>query len=481
MSTKRESISTAVPSGATSTIYNKDLAPESASGTWKTWNLFAWWMSGWHSLAGYSVAIGLFATGLVGWQVIIAFTIGVVVIYFANNLSGVAGQRERVPFPVFARAAFGVKGANIPAIFRGVVGVFWYGVQTYLASQAVVILLLKIAPGAAGLTAVGFVGLSALGWICFLLLSVVQLFALAKGMETVRRLSDFAGPVIWIAMIGLALWMLNRADWTIDLNHRATDTGGGFVGLVAAAFILVAYFGGPTLNFADFSRNAPSAHMVRKGNFLGLMINATAFGVISIVIALAAFEVHGELASDPVELLYDLDSVAALLLAIIAIAVATAGINVIYNFVAPVYDILQVWPRHFSFRSAGVVVAILSVVITPWNLFANPVIVNQMVGAVGALMGPLYGIIMVDYYLLRSRSLNTAGLFDDSRSGEYWYRNGVNVRAVAALVFGGIVTVAMTVVPQLSHVTAFTWPVGVILAGGVYWVIGRTSIPMRVL
>lgn len=481
MSASGENTATeALTRAVTSKNYNTDLSPESASGTWKTWNLFAWWMSGWHSLAGYSVAIGLFATGLVGWQVIIAFTIGVVVIYFANNLSGVAGQREKVPFPVFARAAFGVRGANIPAVLRGVVGVFWYGVQTYLASQAVMLLLLKIAPGTAGLTEVGFVGLSALGWICFLLLSVVQLVALANGMETVRRLSDFAGPVIWIAMIALAVWMLDRADWSIDLNHRATDTaGGGFVGLLAAAFILVAYFAGPTLNFADFSRNAPSASMVRKGNFLGLMVNATAFGIISIVIALAALEVHGELASDPVELLNDLDNVAALLVAIIAIALATAGINVIYNFVAPVYDILQVWPRRFSFRSAGIVVAILSVLITPWNLFANPVIVNQMVGGVGALMGPLYGIIMVDYYLLRSRSLNTVGLFDDSQLGEYWYQKGINVRAVAALLTAGIVTIAMTVAPQLSHVTAFTWPVGVLLAGGVYWAVGRAAIQSR--
>lgn len=460
---------------STSTLYNVDLAPESASGTWKTWNLFAWWMSGWHSLAGYSVAIGLFATGLVGWQVMIAFVIGVTIIYFANNLSGVAGQRERVPFPVFARASFGVRGANIPAILRGVVGVFWYGVQTYLASQAVMILLVKVFPATLSLTESSFLGLSALGWICFLALSLAQALALANGMETVRKLSDFAGPVIWVAMIALALWMLARAEWSIDFNFRTVETGGGFVGLVAAAFILVAYFGGPTLNFADFSRNAPTAAMVRRGNMLGLLINATAFGIISIVIALAAVKVHGSAVSDPLELLYDLDNVAALLIALVAIAVATAGINVIYNFVAPVYDILQVWPRQFTFRSAGVVIAIVSILITPWNLFANPIIVNQMVGGVGALMGPLYGILMVDYYLLRGKSLNTEALFDDSQTGAYWYSKGYNLRAVIALLIAGVVTICMTLIPSLAATTAFTWPVGVLLAGGVYFAIGRTS------
>ncbi len=459
-----------------STLYNSDLAPESASGTWKTWNLFAWWMSGWHSLAGYSVAIGLFATGLVGWQVMVAFIIGVAILYFANNLSGVAGQRERVPFPVFARASFGVKGANIPAVLRGVVGVFWYGVQTYLASQAVMILLLKVFPGTLPLTESSFLGLSALGWICFLALSAVQALALMNGMETVRKLSDFAGPVVWIAMIVLAVWMLARAEWSIDLNYRTVETGGGFIGLIAAAFILVAYFGGPTLNFADFSRNAPSAAMVRKGNFLGLIVNATAFGIISIVIALAAVKVHGSAVSDPLELLYDLDNVAALLVALIAIALATAGINVIYNFVAPVYDMLQVWPRVFTFRTAGVAVAIISILITPWNLFANPIIVNQMVGGVGALMGPLYGIIMVDYYLLRKKSLNTAALFDDTTKGAYWYARGYNTRAIIALIIGGGVTIGMTIIPALSAATAFTWPVGVLLCGGIYYFIGQSAI-----
>ncbi|WP_217135556.1 NCS1 family nucleobase:cation symporter-1 [Leucobacter chinensis] len=461
---------------STSKNYNPDLSPESASGTWKTWNLFAWWMSGWHSLAGYTVAIGLFATGLAAWQVIIGFIIGVFIIYLASNLSGVAGQREKVPFPVFSRASFGTRGANIPAILRGVVGVFWYGVQTYLASQAVMILLLKLLPGAEAWTEVSFLGLSALGWACFLLLSVAQVLALANGLETVRKLSDFAGPIIWIAMIVLAVWMLNRAEWSIDFTYRAIEGSGGVLGFTAAAFILVAYFAGPTLNFADFSRNAPTASMVKKGNFLGLLVNATAFGVISIVIALAALKVHGEVISDPVTLLYDLDNVTALLVALIAIAFATAGINVIYNFVAPIYDILQVWPRRFSFKTAGIVIAVVSIVITPWNLFSSPVIVNQLVGGVGALMGPLFGILMVDYYLIRGKKLNTAALFDDSEQGEYWYTGGYNLKAVAAIVVSGALTVAMTVVPALAFSTPFTWPVGILVGGGFYFVVSRGSV-----
>lgn len=463
-----------------SRLYNRELSPESATGNWHTLNLFNWWMSGWHSLGGYTMAIGLFVFGLTGWQVIGAFLVGVVILYFINNLTGVAGQRERVPFPVFARSAFGVYGANIPAILRAIVAVAWYGIQTYLASAAVMILIMKIFPGTIPLSEQSFLGLSALGWICFLVLSAVQLCILLSGMEAVRRLSDFAGPTIWLALLGLAIWMLGRAEWSIDLSHITVlvppDAGGQFYGMAAAAFLVVAFFAGPSLNFADFTRNAPSEASVRKGNALGLLVNASAFGIVSVVMALAAYEVYGDATHDPIALLADIDSVALLLVAIIAIGLATAGINIILNYVAPVYDLLNVWPRFFTFKKAGAVVAILAVVITPWNLFANPVLVNQFIGGVGALMGPLLGVIVVDYYIVHRRSLVTDDLFNDAPGSRYFYSRGYNPRAIVALAIAGIVTITMSVVPALSAASPFAWPVGVILAGAVYVLANRDRI-----
>lgn len=444
-----------------SRIYNPELAPESATGTWKTRNLFAWWMSGWHSLGGYTFAIGLFALGLSGWQMILAFTAGVVVLYFTNNLSGVAGQQVKVPFPVFARASFGLYGANIPAILRAIVAIAWYGIQTYLASAAVMLLVLKIIPSSSALQTSSFAGLSTLGWICFLVLSAAQLAVLSRGMEAVRKLSDFAGPAIWVAMIFLAIWVLARANWSIDFTYRTVETGGGVMAILSAMFIVVSYLAGPTLNFADFTRNAPDEQTVRRGNAWGLLVNATAFGAVSLIIALASVKVYGKAVHDPIELLNDIDSIAILLVAIIAIGTATAGINIILNFVAPVYDIINVWPRHFTFRKAGLVVALLSVVTTPWNLFSNPVIVNHFIGGVGALMGPLYGIIMADYYIFRGKTIDSSALFDDRPTGKYFYTNGYNPSAIYALVAAGLITVLLSALPSLSAWAPFSWPIGV--------------------
>ncbi|KAA0973362.1 NCS1 family nucleobase:cation symporter-1 [Paeniglutamicibacter gangotriensis] len=464
-----------------SRLYNKELSPESASGTWNTRSLFNWWMSAWHSLGGYTVAIGLFALGLMGWQIVIAFSLGIIILYFVNNLSGVAGQRAKVPFPVFARASFGVYGANIPALLRAIVAIAWYGIQTWLASSVVMLLAVKLWPNVEGLQATNFLGLSILGWICFLALSALQLGVLLGGMEAVRRLSDIAGPTIWVAMIALALWVLSQAGWKIDFSYASSELGGAgtqTLSMAAAVFIIVAYFAGPSLNFADFTRNAPSAASVRKGNRLGLLINAIAFGVISVVIALASVEVYGEAVHDPIELMADIDSVTLLIVAILAVSLATAGINIILNFVSPVYDLINVWPRFFTFKKAGILVAVLSVVITPWNLFASPAIINHFVGSVGALMGPLFGILMVDYYLLRKGVLHTDELFNEDPSGIYFYRKGYNVRAVLALAFAGLLTIMMSVIPALVSIAPLAWPVGVIAGGGVYYLIARGHVPI---
>ncbi|MET1155220.1 cytosine permease [Arthrobacter sp.] len=461
-----------------SRLYNAELAPETASGTWKTRNLFNWWMSAWHSLGGYTVAIGLFALGLMGWQVILAFSLGIVILYFANNLSGVAGQRVKVPFPVFARASFGVYGANIPALLRAIVAIAWYGIQTYLASAVVMLLALKLFPGASGLQNMSFLGLSALGWICFLLLSLIQLVVLLGGMEAVRRLSDFAGPTIWVAMIALAVWVLARAGWSIDFSYATAELGGfgaQTMGFATATFITVAYFAGPTLNFADFTRNAPTEASVRKGNALGLLINAIAFGVISVIIALASVKVYGEAVHDPIAILADIDNVTLLLLTIIAVSLATAGINIILNFVSPVYDLINVWPKVFTFKKAGVLVAVLAILITPWNLFANPAIVNHFVGSVGALMGPLFGVIMTDYYLIRKCQIHTNELFNAEPTGVYHYRKGYNPKAIGALAVAGLITILMSVIPALVSWAPLAWPVGVLVGGGLYYLLAAKS------
>ncbi|HEY5223887.1 MAG TPA: NCS1 family nucleobase:cation symporter-1 [Microbacteriaceae bacterium] len=460
---------TNIPDGFSSRLYNKDIAPRSGVGKWGTWELFAWWMSAWHSLGGYAFAVGLIVLGINGWQMAVGLSLGIVIIYFMSNLMGVAGQKVGVPFPVFARASFGVFGANIPALLRAIVAIFWYGIQTWLASAVIMILVVKLWPATEPMAKGDFLGLSGLGWICFLFLWAVQLLVLHRGIETVRKLTVFAGPAIWVAMAALAIWTLNRAGWSLDWNYHeagaSQNFGALFVATCAAMFITVAYMAGPMLNFADFTRLSPSRRAVIRGNALGLLLNGIAFGVVSIVIALASVKVYGKAIQDPILLLKDIDNPTLLLLTIIVVVIATAGINVILNFVSPSYDISNAAPKHISFRRGGLITAVLAIVVTPWNLYSNPVVVNQFIGGVGALMGPLLGIVLVDYYLIRKAQIHAASLYSDAPDGRYFYRRGANMNSVIALIISGVITLTITFVPALSSLAPFAWPIGVILGG----------------
>ena len=253
----------AIPPGASPRLYNDDLRPAEQR-NWGTYSLFAMWMSDIHSIGGYTFAAGLFALGIGGFQVFGALVVGIILVFFLMSLSGYAGQKTGVPYPVLARISFGVFGANLPALIRAIVAIAWYGIQTWLASRAVIIIALRIWPDLASLTTNNFLGESTLGWLAFLLMWSLQLLLLRNGMETIRKFQEWAGPAVWVVMLLLTLYILNRADWNIsfDLPGGEAKWGVGHAFLAAIA-LTVTYFSTLMLNFCDFSRFATSRKAVR--------------------------------------------------------------------------------------------------------------------------------------------------------------------------------------------------------------------------
>ncbi|ORA60293.1 NCS1 family nucleobase:cation symporter-1 [Mycobacteroides franklinii] len=458
-------------------LSNADLAPTTAAqATWRTWDIFCLWMTSAHSLGSYGFAVGMLALGLTGWQTLLALVTGVLVLWAGSNLIGVAGQRLGVPFPVFARATFGVFGANIPALLRGLVAIFWYGIQTYLASTAVIVLLLRLDPGLRSWTEPTFLGLHALGWAAFLSLWTVQLVILNYGMEVVRKVSDVAGPVVWIGMIALAIWMLDGVGWSIDFGARAgapLSAGSAVLAFTGVVFLMVAFMAGPLVNYADFARFAPSRRAILRGNALGIPFNETAFVVISIVISLAALKKYGSAMTDPVALVADIDSDAVVVVAAILFAIATVGINVVLNFVSPSYDISNVAPKYISFRTGGIITALLSVAVLPWKIWGNEAAIVYFLGGVGALMGPVFGILVVDYYLLRRQRTDTADLYSESTGGAYYYTRGFNPAALISLGISGAAAVTIALLPRAQSMTALSWPTGAVLGAALMYALGR--------
>ena len=462
-----------IPPGASARLYNEDLAPAEHR-TWGFYSLFAMWMSDIHSLGGYTFAAGLFALGLGAWQVFLALVIGIILVFVLMNFSGYAGQKTGVPYPVLARVSFGTFGANLPALIRALVAIAWYGIQTWLASRAVIVIVLKLWPELKGLTTNNFLGESTLGWLAFLLMWALQLLLLRNGMETIRRFQDWAGPAVWAVMGLLVVYILINAGWNVSLDlPGGISQWGALHAFFAAIALTVTYFSTLMLNFCDFSRFAPSRRAVRRANLWGLPVNFIAFSVVSVVVTAGTFKVYGEHIYDPVEIVGRIDSIWALLLGAVTFAIATLGINVVANFVSPAYDLANAWPSKIDFRRGGLIAAMIALVITPWNLFNSPVVINLFLGGLGALLGPLFGIIMVDYYVLRRQHVIVQDLFTES--GYYTYTRGWNPKAVVSFVLSAVPAVILALVPLFGALSAFSWFIGALLAAAIHYTISRND------
>ncbi|HLX03703.1 MAG TPA: NCS1 family nucleobase:cation symporter-1 [Trinickia sp.] len=469
-----------LPAGYSERLYNEDLAPLRHQG-WGAYNIFAFWMSDVHSVGGYVFAGSLFALGLTSWQVLVALLVGIGIVNVFCNLIAKPSQLNGVPYPVACRATFGVLGANVPAVIRGLIAVAWYGIQTYLASSALVIVVLKFVPQLLPYADVhhhGFAGLSTLGWAGFMLLWVLQALVFWNGMETIKKFIDFAGPAVYVVMFMLAGYMIWRAGWrNIGLNLGGVKYHGLEVVpvMITAISLVVSYFSGPMLNFGDFSRYCKSFGSVKRGNFWGLPVNFLMFSLVTVVTTAATLPVFGELITDPVETVGRIDYPSAVILGALTFTIATIGINIVANFVSPAFDFSNVAPRFISWRAGGMLAAVASIFITPWNLFNNPAVIHYTLDVLGCFIGPLYGVLIVDFYLVKRQKVVLDDLYSVSEKGAYWYRNGVNYRAVFALLPAAVIAMACVLIPALQEAANYSWFVGVLVSGVVYRLLVRAK------
>lgn len=468
-------------------LANEDLAPLRKQ-TWSSYNIFAFWMSDVHSVGGYITAGSLFALGIASWQVLLALLVGIVIVQVFANMVAKPSQSTGVPYPVINRAVFGIKGANIPAIIRGLIAVAWYGVQTFLAAASLNIVFLKFVPGADALVEPSFLGLSALGWISYAILWFAQAALFWNGMETIRKFIDWAGPAVYVVMIVLAIYLVSEAGWSnISLSLAEGEPLGGWEQLgvfLTAVAIVVSYFSGPMLNFGDFARYGRSFAAVKKGNLLGLPVNFLFFSLLTVITASATVPVFGELLTDPIQTVERIDTPFAILMGGLTFVTATVGINIVANFISPAFDFSNVAPHKISWRAGGMIAAVGSVVLLPWNWYNNADAIHYTLGVLGALIGPLFGILIAGYYVAARQRVLVDDMFTMSESGTYWYSKGYNRNGVLAIVLAGVPTVLLAIVPKLvadlgypdvSWIGNFTWFIGCGLGFVLFWWLERLS------
>jgi NCS1 family nucleobase:cation symporter-1 len=467
MSSNSQGVPTLVIAGADPKLYNSDLAPTAPEGrTWGVFSLVAMWMSDVHSVGGYTFAASLFFLGLTGWQVLISMLVGILAVYFLMNLIGRPSLRYGIPYPVVARISFGVMGANLAACVRGVVGIVWYGVQTYFASKAVQVLVVTLAPAAADLTHNNILGLSTLAWFSFLFMWSFQLLIFLSGMERIRRFIDFCGPMVYVVMFAMAIWILWQTGFSslaLQLSPPAA-TVGATVGVMAnAAMLIVAYFSALLLNFGDFARFGKDEAAMKTGNLLGLPVNFLVFSIITVIVTAGTLKVFGQAIMDPVLIVEKIGNPIIVIIGSITFIVATMGINIVANFVSPAYDIANLYPERINFRLGGLITSILSVLVCPWLFVASPQAITLFVSIFGAVLGPMFGIMVSDYYLVKRQYVVVEDLYTMSPTGAFHYDGGWNRRALIALAASGALSIGLSLLGAyglIFNVGDWGWLIG---------------------
>ena len=460
-------------------LYNEDLAP-ARERNWGAFSIFNVWTSDVHSLWGYYLAASLFLICGNFVNFILAIGVGSLVIFLLMTLVGFAGVKTGVPYPVLARASFGTFGANLPALVRAVVACFWYGAQTSAASGAIVALLTRSSAIAEFNRSSHLLGHTSLETICFIVVWALQLLIIQHGMETVRRFQDFAGPAVWVMMLILAIYLSIKAGGISFgseiprdvLIKKTADAGipfepGSFAALAAVSATWITYFAALYLNFCDFSRFAPDKRAVWIGNIWGLPVNLILFSFVAGITTTAAYAVYHEALLHPDEISARFDNLFLALLAALTFAVATLGINVVANFVSPAFDFANVFPSMIDFKKGGYIAALIALVLYPFAPWEGSA--ATFVGVIGSTMGPVFGVILVDYYLIRNGEIDVPELYREE--GAYRYTNGWNSNAVAAAAVGAVFS---SVLPNFTNVLPSWWGVygwffGVAIGGAVYY------------
>ncbi|EKE43158.1 permease for cytosine/purine, uracil, thiamine, allantoin [Oceaniovalibus guishaninsula JLT2003] len=437
--------------------------------TWGWFAIFNVWANDIQSLFGYSLVASLFISyGVGGWTAFAALITAGLFTMWMVNLSGAPGERYGIPYPVLARASLGTQGAKLPAILRAVVAVFWYGVQVYFASTAVALLIHSVT-GMEGGTPI--MGLTGVDWVSFLIVWGLHIVIFWRGMNWIETFLNVAGPFVYLVMVGLVIVLWQRSDGqllqaaaTIFANPEGT-LATEIAGFIAIVGTMVAYFAAVMINFSDFSRFARDKRAMKTGNLAGLPFNMILFSALALLTTAGAAVVYGEEMINPAEIVERTDSVLLGVIAAITFLAATVGINLVANFIPAVNGIANLAPEKISFRKAGLITSAFALVIGGfWNSFISQVGIGGFVNTLGAVLAPVFGIMIVDYYVHRRQELRLADLYDTD-GGLYHYGNGWNGAAVKAFAVAAIFSVMTVWVPNLSFLSGYAWIIGAILGG----------------
>ncbi len=448
----------------TSSLYNEDLAPVPVERrVWGTYNYAALWIAMSVNIPTYLLASSMIAGGMSWKQAIFTVFLGNVLVLIPMLLNAHAGAEYGIPFPIFARSAFGVLGANVPAMLRALVACGWFGIQTWIGGEAIYAMVVALDPALKGVS-----------WgvpVCFAFFWLLNLVVIVRGIQTIRFLQGITAPFLLLIGLALLLWARAKAGGfgpMLATPSKFQTFGEFFRFFVPSLTGVVAFWATVALNIPDFTRYARGQREQMLGQALGLPTTMTFYSFIGIAVTSATVVLFGQAIWDPVAVLSRLGNPLAVVVAMIALLMATLNVNVAANVVSPANDFSNLWPRRISFRIGGILTCLIGVAMQPWKLLASygNYVSGWLVGYSGFL-GPVAGILICDYFVRRKKVLVPADLY--RRGGVYEYSSGVNWKAILALVAGSAVAFVGLVYAPVRVLYDYAWFVGFGVSFLAYW------------
>jgi NCS1 family nucleobase:cation symporter-1 len=473
---------------AGSRFYNPELAPVPIERRhWTTYNYFALWMGMAHNIPSYTLAASLIALGMDWVQAFMTITLGNLIVLIPMLLNSHAGTKYGIPFPVFARAFYGMRGANLAAIMRGLIACAWFGIQTWVGGEALYVIVGK-------LTGSGWINAGEVGgqpwtlWLCFAVFWVVQMLIIWRGMEAIRKFENWTAPLVSIGFLILLAYVVIKAGGFGPILSEPSKLGWGadFWTVFAPSLMgMIAFWSTLSLNMPDFTRFGGSQKKQVTGQILGLPTTMSFIALVAILTTSGAVALYGEAIWDPAQLAARFDSPILVIVALIALVLATVSANLAANVVSPSYDFSNAFPRKITFAMGGLITGVIGVVIMPWKLISDPSIyIFAWLGFYGGVLGAVAGVFVAGYWTIRKTRLKLAELYSENPNGAYWFNGGWNWRAVVATVVAGVLAVggayggpfpADGLIPFLKPLYDYSWVVGAVVGYVLYLLLSMNT------
>ena len=461
-----------------SPLYNHDLAPVPLSRrNWATYNYAALWVSMAHCIPTYMLASGLMASGMSWSQALVTILLGNTIVLVPILLNSHPGTKYGITFPVFARAAYGTFGSNVPALMRALVACGWFGIQAWIGGEALNTFFKTMLAGWPTLLGAGFGGHMTTEWLSFLLFWGMNVWIIYRGMDLVRKVENWAAPFVLVMTGALLWWAIREADGLGPLLSQPGKfrTFGEFWPVfVPSLTAMIGFWATLSLNMPDFTRFGRGQREQMVGQVVALPTTMSVFAGMGVMITSATTIIYGQAIWDPVQLVGRFSSPLIVAISMFTVVVATIAVNIAANVVSPANDFANAFPRFISFKTGALITGILGILIQPWKLLADPsgYIFTWLLGYSGGL-GSIAGVLAADYWLVRRRELKLEDLY--LVDGAY---RGWNGRAIFATALGCALAWGGFVIPALKPLYDYAWFVGFFVTGATHLALaprGRTT------